>query len=263
MFPESRPAAKKSLGQNFLCDANIARKIVDLLEAGPEDRVLEIGPGQGALTRILAARPLRSLCALEKDRHWAVALRAVVPRLAVCLGDAMFMDWPRLQKGRPWKVVGNLPYNIASPLLWDMAAAGGFSRGVFMVQKEVAQRLASGPHSKKYGALTVWVQSFATVRLAFTVGPQVFRPQPKVDSAVVVIEPRTQPLSVDQRALSHLLHGCFQKRRKQLRPILKPLYGDCDNMLGLVNLSGKERPEDISVEQFAMLANALKSGIPA
>ncbi len=263
MSSERHPAPRKSLGQHFLTDANIARKIVGLLQLEPGDRVLEIGPGQGALTRHLVALPLALLCTLEKDSHWAHALPRSLPGLRMIHGDAMTMDWGRLRRHGGWKLVSNLPYNVASPLLWDIAAAGGFTRGVFMVQKEVAQRLAAAPHNKQYGALTVWVQSFARVRLAFTVPPGAFRPPPKVDSAVFVLEPREVPLAVERGALSHVLHLCFQKRRKQLRSILKPLYPGLDPLLESLGLTGTERPEDLTVETFNLLARSLKSGIVA
>lgn len=262
MSPDSRPPAKKSLGQHFLHDANIAAKIVAQLDVDSSDRLLEIGPGQGALTRLLVQTGARSVCALERDSYWAMALPRQFPGLAVALTDALRMDWARLRQGQAWKLVGNLPYNIASPLVWDVVAAGGFSRGVFMVQKEVAQRLASGPGSRQYGALSVWVQSFASVRVCFTVGPQVFHPRPKVDSAVFVVEPHGEGVIVS-RALSHVLHLCFQKRRKQVRTILRSQWGDADNILELLNIDGSKRPEDLSVLCFNNLAKALESRIAA
>lgn len=261
------PAAKKSLGQHFLADTNIAGKIVAQLRLEPQDRVLEIGPGQGALTRHLAQalerQDIASLCALEKDRHWAMELPRQFPGLAVALTDALRMDWERLREGRCWKIVGNLPYNIASPLLWDMAAAGGFSLGVFMVQKEVAQRLAARPHSKQYGALTVWVQSFCHVRYGFTVGPQVFRPRPKVDSAVFSLELHENAGLVCRRALSHVVHLCFQKRRKQLGTILRSAWSDSASILESLGIDSSCRPEELSVEAFNRLARAVESRIPA
>lgn len=257
------PPAKKSLGQHFLADANIARKIVDLLEVDAQDKVLEIGPGQGALTRWLAELPCAALCAIEKDRHWAFELPRRHTTLSVALADALTMDWNRLGQNPPWKVVGNLPYNVASPMLWDMAASRAFSRGVFMIQKEVARRLAAPPGNKLYGALGVWVQSFCEVKTAFMVGPQVFRPRPKVDSGVVVMVPRKRALAHDSQVLSRFLHLCFQKRRKQLGGILRPLGGHVGNVLESMGLSGKERPEELSVEVFNELAKRLEFGIPA
>lgn len=262
MPPDSAPAARKSLGQHFLHDANIAAKIVALLEVDARDRVLEIGPGQGALTRLLVQSGARSVCAVERDRHWAMALPRQFPGLAVVLADALRMDWGRLRQGEAWKLVGNLPYNIASPLVWDIVAAGGFSRGVFMVQKEVAQRLASGPGSRQYGALSVWVQSFASVRVRFRVGPQVFRPRPKVDSAVFELEPHGGGGQVSW-ALSHVLHVCFQKRRKQVRTILRTRWSDADKVLESLAIDGNMRPEELSVSCFNNLAKALESRIGA
>lgn len=263
MVFDSPPPAKKSLGQHFLLDNNIIQKIVALLDPTPADRVLEIGPGQGALTRFLAQKQLSVFCALEKDKHLAMRLPREFPGLAVAMADALRMDWRRLRLGAPWKVVGNLPYNIASPMLWDLVAAGGYSRGVFMVQKEVARRLAAAPHCKQYGALSVWVQSYARVTYAFTVGPGVFRPRPKVDSAVFVLEPFEAAWRAPERALSNMLRLCFQKRRKQLRTILRGQHQDIDNVLESLKIKGSDRPEDLSVESFNLLASRLESRIPA
>lgn len=262
---DARIPAKKSLGQNFLVDANIARKIVGLLDVAPGDRILEIGPGQGALTRWLTESPAAVVCALEKDRHWAREMRRSFPAVGVALMDATRFSWDRLGHGGGWKVVGNLPYNVASPLLWDLAAAGGYLRGVFMVQKEVAGRLAAAPGGKDYGALSVWVQSFARIRTAFGVGPQVFRPRPKVDSAVTVFLPLDNPLEAERRAmLARVLKLCFQQRRKQLRTILRANYSsNASWMLERLGLSGSERPETLPVKIFHALALLADTVIPA
>ena len=257
--------AKKSLGQNFLSDANIARKIVGLLDVGAGDKVLEIGPGRGALTRWLDRSPAAVVCALEKDRDLAQAIRREYPHIGVTLHDAMEFSWSRLSLSPPWKIVGNLPYNVASPLLWDLAAAGGYEVGVFMVQKEVAGRLAASPGGKDYGALSVWVQSFARIRTAFTVGPHVFRPRPKIDSSVTVFTPLENPLEPERWGmLSHILKICFQQRRKQLRGILRSFYpNNFEMLLENVGLSGTERPEVLPVKIFQKLALLAEFGILA
>ena len=143
------PRAKKSLGQHFLRREEICDRIAALLLPQAEDRVLEIGPGPGALTRALEAAPHACLLLLEKDRHWAAERqRQAAPRTQAVLTDALRFDWRRISPERPWKVIGNLPYNVASPLIWDIVSrAEGLKRAVFMVQKEVGQRLAAAPRA--------------------------------------------------------------------------------------------------------------------
>lgn len=246
---------KRSLGQNFLQDQGTAWKIVDTLEASSGHRVLEIGPGRGALT----GRLLESGCnlhALEKDGALAGALKKHWPRLSVIVTDALRFNWAKLHG--PWRIIGNLPYNVASPIIWDLVAdIPHLERGIFMVQKEVGQRLAAAPGSRNYGALSVWVQSHVQVRGLFTVGPQVFHPRPKVDSAVV----RLTTLAPEERLhhsepLRRLLPLCFQQRRKQLKTILRPLWSDhLDQWFQDQNLPPESRPEELSPRRFQLLAN--------
>jgi 16S rRNA (adenine1518-N6/adenine1519-N6)-dimethyltransferase len=249
-------AAKKSLGQNFLVDPNIALKIIRCLELRPQDRVLEIGPGQGALSFKILDMNSR-LAVIEKDFNLAQYLKACAPEINVMVMDALNFAWHKLAPDYSWKLIGNLPYNIASPLIWSLLEAGNlFKKAVFTVQKEVAQRMVSNPGSKKYGALSVWVQSFAIPKLEFSIGPQVFRPRPKVDSAVISLEPlpRVQQV-VHPQKLSNLLHLCFQQRRKQLGNILKqrwtPAMSRCIDMQGL---DLQIRPEQLTPQQFQELS---------
>ncbi|AGW14252.1 16S rRNA (adenine(1518)-N(6)/adenine(1519)-N(6))-dimethyltransferase RsmA [Megalodesulfovibrio gigas] len=258
------PRAKKSLGQHFLHDVNTARRIASLLEIGPDDTVLEIGPGTGALTRhLIAAAPRRLIC-LEKDRELAPLLKTSHPDVDVVLMDAMQAPWDRLGAACPGlKIAGNLPYNVASPLMWDcIARTPGFERAVFMIQKEVARRIVAPPGGKEYGALTVWLQAFATVEYAFTVGPGVFTPRPKVDSGVIVLRPR--PLNLHDLApagpaeLAAVVRRCFQQRRKQLGTILRG-YID-ESVAGILAADGillTARPETLAVSQFLTLAKCL------
>lgn len=261
------PRAKKSLGQNFLQDKNIAAKIVASLEIKPEDNVLEIGPGPGALSGwILKARPA-FFAMLEKDRHWAAvraeeagnAALANGQRAQAIMGDAMEVAWERFSA--PWKFIGNLPYNIASPMIWELVSrAAGLERAVFMVQKEVAERLAARTGTKDYGALSAWVQSYTVPKLLFTVPPQVFVPRPKVMSAVVAFTPLpAEQHPEDPRALSRLLAFCFQRRRKQAQNIFRELVGD----IGLQTLQDCgfdpcARPENFSPQDFQKLSKAVK-----
>ncbi|WP_051202400.1 16S rRNA (adenine(1518)-N(6)/adenine(1519)-N(6))-dimethyltransferase RsmA [Desulfovibrio aminophilus] len=250
------PFAKRSLGQNFLQDPNTARRIVAALEIATGDHVLEIGPGRGALTEwIIAAGPAR-FQALEKDRELARTLPDRWPSLEILAGDALEHRWESLDAPF-YKIVGNLPYNIASPLIWDFVSrARNYGRAVFMVQYEVARRLTAEPGFGDYGALTAWVRNFAATSLLFKVGPAVFRPRPKVDSGVVLFSPlakRPDPALAER--LAKLLHGCFQKRRKQLANILKSQWEDgVGQWFAEQGLSGTLRPENLSPRHFLGLA---------
>lgn len=259
---EAYARPKRSLGQNFLSDPNTSAKIVAALGITPGDTVLEIGPGRGALTPfILDARPAAYL-ALEKDRDLAVRLAREHPGASVAMADALRMDWSRLDRLPGVRVIGNLPYNIASPLLWDLCAGSvTYARGVFMVQHEVARRLAATPGSREYGALSAWVGAFARVTYCFKVPPTVFRPRPKVDSAVVALTPRpAAERPAEPTALSRLLKLLFSLRRKQLGGILKP-YGDVvtEAWLAQAGIEPRARPENLSPEQLSQLAILLKT----
>lgn len=254
---QNTPRAKKSLGQHFLRDRNISEKIVRLLEVRPEDHVLEIGPGPGALSDLLEEAEPRRLVLLEKDHHWVVERqRRAGPRTQAVHMDALTMSWERITPERPWKIIGNLPYNVASPLMWEIfSRAPGLTRAVFMIQKEVGERLVAEPGGRDYGALSVWIQSFTRPRWGFVVGPRAFAPPPKVDSAVVTFV----PLSADQwpinpPALTRLLKICFQHRRKQLGSIFHrnglPHLAAALEQLGI---DPRLRPECLSPADFQHL----------
>ncbi|MDP3425831.1 MAG: 16S rRNA (adenine(1518)-N(6)/adenine(1519)-N(6))-dimethyltransferase RsmA [Humidesulfovibrio sp.] len=253
--------AKRSLGQNFLTDANIARKIVDSLDIRPGDNVLEIGPGRGALTRHILDRQPGRFMVLEKDDELGQALAASHPTIELVNGDALAFPWQTLEPGDGWKIVGNLPYNIASPLIWDIVSQAGFAAAVFMVQLEVGQRLKAPSGGKDYGALSIWVQSHARVELLFKVPPQVFQPKPKVTSAVMRFFLLPQPPEPNAaKALAATLRMCFQKRRKQLSTILKSkgIVGGQDILLGL-DIQPSQRPETLEPERFQALSNLLRN----
>ena len=255
------PRAKKSLGQNFLQDANIARKIVDALHIGPDDFVMEIGPGPGMLSSLIAGRNPARLLLVEKDEYWARERRETTiargTQPEVLCADALTLDWEELPV--PWKCIGNLPYNVASPLMWDIfSRARGLERAVFMIQKEVGQRITAQPGTGAYGALSVWVQTFMRARIEFIVPPQVFIPRPKVDSAVLSFVPLTTvPSSEESRALAKTLHRCFQQRRKQLGTILKGSGLTEDVLPPGSGITYTLRPERLTPEQFLILAQAL------
>ncbi|MBQ9452957.1 MAG: 16S rRNA (adenine(1518)-N(6)/adenine(1519)-N(6))-dimethyltransferase RsmA [Desulfovibrio sp.] len=253
------PAAKKSLGQHFLCQKTICRRIAALLLPQAEDCIIEIGPGPGALTCALEAQPHRCLLLLEKDSYWAAERQRLAKQhTQSVLMDALRFPWQRITPQCTWKIVGNLPYNIASPLIWDIVSrATGWQRAIFMVQKEVGQRLVAGPGTGQYGALSVWVQSFAQPHLEFFVKPGAFLPPPKVNSAVLSFTPlsqKNQPTRPD--IVAKLLRICFQQRRKQLGNIFRhPRHPGLMEALTSSGIDASLRPEALSVADFHNLAN--------
>lgn len=259
---EAYARPKRSLGQNFLSDPNIAAKIVSSLGIAAGDTVIEIGPGRGALSSFVLAAGPGSYLALEKDRDLATRLAREHPGAQAALVDALRVDWRRLDRLENVRIVGNLPYNIASPLLWDLCAgATRFRRGVFMVQHEVAKRLAAGPGGREYGALSAWVGSHVRVDYLFKVPPTVFRPQPKVDSAVVALTPLPrEQRPAEPEALAKLLKFLFSFRRKQLGGILKPYSNDAVlTWLAGQGIDVRDRPENLSPTQLSGLAILLKT----
>ncbi|MEG2171921.1 MAG: 16S rRNA (adenine(1518)-N(6)/adenine(1519)-N(6))-dimethyltransferase RsmA [Desulfovibrionaceae bacterium] len=249
--------AKKSLGQHFLRDPQISERIVRLLQCSADDAIIEIGPGPGALTQILQQQVFTSLLLLEKDTHWAaVRQKFADTRTQAVLMDALTFDWKKLLADRPWKIIGNLPYNVASPLMWDIfSQAAGLRRAVFMVQKEVGQRLAAPPDSAHYGGLSVWVQSFVVPHWAFVVGPNAFSPPPKVDSAVVSFTPLApEKWPADSEKLAWLIKICFQNRRKQLGSIFRQ-NGILHLMekLEALGINPQRRPETLSPKDFQQI----------
>lgn len=255
---QARP--KRSLGQNFLVDPNVAGKIVRSLDIQAGDTVLEIGPGRGALSGFLMSSPAGLVLAVEKDLALALALKQRFPAMGLFAGDGLNMPWERLGDQPGLRVVGNLPYNVASPILWDFASrTAGFAKAVFMVQNEVADRLVAKPHTKQYGALTAWLGNFVHTEKLFKVGPSVFRPQPRVDSAVVAIKPLAcGERPGDPRALAAFLKMLFSKRRKQLGTIIGPDLGEeARKYLKSVGLSPAARPEDLAPAQLGNLLEYL------
>jgi 16S rRNA (adenine1518-N6/adenine1519-N6)-dimethyltransferase len=267
MAPVSLPPAKKSLGQHYLRDGNTIRKIVAALGAGPGDRVLELGPGPGALSSLLTAAAPELLVMVEKDYGWAFergrALKAAGRRGGAVLADALEMAWERF--GGPWKAIGNLPYNVASPIMWELfSRMPHLEKAVFMVQKEVALRLVATPGTKAYGALSVWVRSFVCPKIEFLVPPAVFFPRPKVDSAVLSFAPRgaTEDFPLldgdDKRDVAALLHGVFRQRRKQLGGVLKKITPPDPGFWQTIGLDPAARPENLAPGDFLRLARALR-----
>jgi 16S rRNA (adenine1518-N6/adenine1519-N6)-dimethyltransferase len=270
--PRSRP--RRSLGQHFLSDENILRRIVAALEPTPGDVVLEIGPGQGTLTRELLGRDLRVI-AIEKDRRLAheCGMRNAergVERLKVVEGDALKLNWHALLDAPHaiphsafriphFKVVGNIPYYITTPLIDKALTPPLPERVVFLVQEEVADRIVAAPGSKTYGALSVGVQVVARAEKLFTIKPGSFRPPPRVHSAVVRLRPLLEPL-VDQEEVPRLrqfVTACFGLRRKQLHNVLRTVTGRSAAIvaagLAALGLDPQARPEALPPEDFVRL----------
>ncbi len=258
------PRAKRRLGQHFLTDRGILERIADALGPTQTDTVLEIGPGPGGLTEVLAARAGK-LVAIEKDRDLVPALRERVPAATVVEGDALEAPWHALA-GPEFLVAGNIPYNITSPLIDKALAPPRPRRIVFLVQKEVADRVGSEPGGEAYGALSVGVQAVAAAERLFTVPAGAFHPRPKVDSAVLRLTPLERPLVADHEVDSfrRLVVGLFGFRRKQLGRGLRELTGwdaaRAEEALRHAGLSPVVRPETVPPAGFAALLRVLVDG---
>ena len=226
-YPDELPRAKRSLGQNFLIDQNLQRLIVDSLEPGPDDEVLEIGPGAGALTRHLAGT-VRRLVLVELDNDLAARLReefAGEPSVEVINEDVLDVPLERISADPArLKVIGNIPYNITPPILFSLLERRPRPAViVLMVQREVADRILEPAGSKTYGALAVGVQAVADVGRVMNVSREAFRPVPDVMSSVVSIVPHDPPrlTADDEAALRERTRAAFQQRRKQFQRILR------------------------------------------
>lgn len=240
---------KKSLGQNFLINPGICQKIINLLRPDANDSILEIGPGQGALTKLLAQTVHKNLVLLEKDET-LLKIHKVLGNINIINMDALRVDWQRFGNFGPWLICGNLPYNIASPLIWEIVAHASYKKLVFMVQKEVGERLTAQPGDSHYGMLSVWVQSFAKPKYEFTVKPGSFFPRPKVDSAIISFLPRPA-VPLYPQFLERLIKNVFQQRRKQLGGILKKCgLGWLSGAFRECGIAETMRPEEISPEIY-------------
>ena len=250
---------KKSLGQNFLHDASYIDRIVQAIDPRPGDRVVEIGPGQGALTLPLLRRH-GALTVIEFDRDLVGPLAdmaAGVGELEIIHRDVLQVDFTALAAGTPFKLAGNLPYNISSPILFHALEHAAVVRDmVFMLQKEVVDRMGAPPGSKVYGRLSVMLQAYCQVQPLFVVPPGAFRPAPKVDSAVVRLVPR-DPATVaiaDRTRFGHVVRAAFGQRRKTLRNALRDVC--TPEQFDAAAVSADARAEQVDVAGFIRLANA-------
>ena len=254
--------AHKRLGQNFLLDLNLTGRIARAAGRLDQATVIEIGPGPGGLTRALLASGTRRVVAIERDRRCLAALgelAAAYPgRLDLVAGDALEID-PAMLCEKPRKIVANLPYNIATPLLlgW-LDRVREYESLTLMFQREVAERLTAVPRSKAYGRLSVLTQWLAEVKILFDVPAQAFVPPPRVTSSVVAILPRAEPLAPARRpVLERVTAAAFGQRRKMLRTSLKPLGLAVGPVLEHAGIAPTVRAEELSVAQFCALARAI------
>jgi 16S rRNA (adenine1518-N6/adenine1519-N6)-dimethyltransferase len=258
--------ARKRFGQHFLEPAWVA-KLIDALDARPADTFLEIGPGRGALTVPLAARVNR-LLAVEIDRDLAAALPAKVPNVELVQADFLDVNLTDLLRHatKPVRVVGNLPYNVASPLLFKLlhdADDGRMLRdATLMLQKEVADRLVATPGSDGYGALAIQVALLADAERMLSLPPGAFRPPPKVKSAVVRLRFREPAVDVGDRSMfERLVRGLFLQRRKTIANALKPVADSvgrsATELIERARVDASKRPEALTLGDFARLARAM------
>ena len=257
-------AARKSLGQNFLLDLNLTGRIARA--AGPLEgvTVVEVGPGPGGLTRALLAEGACKVIAVERDDRAVAALAEIAQRypgrLDVISDDALTRDLN--PHAEPARVVANLPYNIATPLLISWLTAEPwppwFDRLVLMFQREVAERIVAPPGGKQYGRLSVLAGWRTRAKILFDVHPSAFVPPPKVTSSVVELVPRPDALVCDRLLLEQVTAAAFGQRRKMLRQSLKTLQIDPAPLLDATGIEPTARAEEISAEGFVALARALE-----
>lgn len=250
--------AKKHLGQHFLKDQEIARRIAESLPLREASPVLEIGPGMGVLTKYLLQNPLINLRAVEIDSESVVYLHQHFPQLEVIEGDFLQMDLNKLYDGK-FSVIGNFPYNISSQILFKVLDYKDKIPNVAgMLQKEVAERIASKPGKKAYGILSVFMQAYYHVEYLYTVSEQVFDPPPKVKSAVIrFTRNEVEKLDCDEKLFRTVVKTAFNQRRKTLRNSLKPLV-EKDNPMYADTLFDK-RPEQLDVQSFVHLTNLVEN----
>ena len=251
--------AKKQLGQHFLADRHYIDKIVMAVNPKDGDRLVEIGPGQGAITLpLLRVHP--KLTVIEFDRDLIAPLTAAAEplgELTIVHRDVLRVDFTELAVGQPIRLVGNLPYNISSPILFHALEHAAVIRDMhFMLQKEVVDRMAAGPGSKVYGRLSVMLQAYCQVTSLFVVPPGAFRPPPKVDSAVVRLVPR-DPATIninDHKRFAEVVKAAFGQRRKTLRNALNNVVSA--EQFVAAGVRPDARAEQLDVAEFIALANA-------
>lgn len=264
----SLPPARKRLGQHFLTDRSALERIVQAVDPRPGETIVEIGPGRGALTDLLAARAERLVC-VEVDALLVPHLRsryADRPHVTIVEGDVLEVSLPSLVDG-PWALVGNVPYYITTPIIFQALRSPRPSRMVFLVQREVAERVAAPPGDDAYGALSVNVQALAHAEVVAKVPAGAFHPRPKVDSAILRLTPRVDPVvsPEEEGAFSRMVQGAFGQRRKQMRRVIRELFGlgaeAAEQVLATCGIDVAVRPETLAPDAFARLLRAAPSAL--
>jgi 16S rRNA (adenine1518-N6/adenine1519-N6)-dimethyltransferase len=250
------PRARKRFGQHFLTDRHYVRRIVEAIGAKSGDSMVEIGPGTGILTAELVPA-LERLHVIEIDRDLAAGLAHAYPpdKLIVHQADALDFDFAQLPA--PLRVVGNLPYNVSTPILFRVAEIADRVRdATFMLQKEVVERMVAAPDTEAYGRLSVMLQYRFAMSLLFRVPPGAFTPPPKVDSAVVLMKPlgADRPRAADEERFAKIVAAAFSQRRKTLRNAVRALAGE--EAFRTTGIDPKRRGETLSVREFIALADA-------
>jgi len=253
--------ARKRFGQNFLHDNRVLADIIEAINPAPGDTMVEIGPGLAAMTDLLL-KALNHMHVVELDRDLVTRLEKRFPRekLTIHSGDALKFDFATIPvpEGRKLRIVGNLPYNISTPLLFHFTE---FTHLVedqhFMLQKEVVERMVAEPGTKAYGRLSVMLQWRYRMTLMFIVPPEAFDPPPKVESAIVRMIPLEQPLACDQATLEAVVQKAFSQRRKVIRNCLAGMF--TEQQIADAGIDPGTRPETVSVEAYVRLANSLKA----
>lgn len=259
LLSEHGLAPRRDLGQNFVVDANIVRKVARLAGVGAGDHVVEIGAGLGSLTMALAETGA-TITAIEVDHGVAAVLRTVVADLSnvtVVEADALRLDWQATLAGAPrWVLVANLPYNVATPLVCDLLDfVPSVERMLVMVQREVAERLCAAAGSDAYGAVSVKVAYWATARIAASVPASVFMPRPKVESALADIRRRPSPaVDVAPEPLFQLVRTAFGQRRKMLRRSLAAVVDT--GVFDAAGIDAQRRPEELDIAEWGTLTTA-------
>jgi 16S rRNA (adenine1518-N6/adenine1519-N6)-dimethyltransferase len=247
---------RKRFGQNFLTDQNVLHDIIRVIAPAASDTMVEIGPGQGAMTALLLPH-LSQLHVVEIDRDLVAMLQKKFSpdKLILHAGDALQFDFGSLQPAQgKLRIVGNLPYNISSPLLFHLARYAPLVEDQhFMLQKEVVQRMVAPPGGKDYGRLSVMLQWRYQMEMLFTVPPQAFDPPPKVDSAIVRMRPLASPLACEQAKLEQVVTQAFSQRRKVIRNSLGGLF--TEQQLIVAGIDPQARPETIALEQYVALTH--------
>lgn len=252
--------ARKRFGQNFLTDKMVLDNIIDAIGPNPGEAMVEIGPGLAAMTALLLKR-LDHMHVVELDRDLVARLEKTFPRdkLTIHSGDALKFDFGQIPvpEGRKLRVVGNLPYNISSPLLFHLAEFAHLIEDQhFMLQKEVVERMVAEPGTKAYGRLSVMLQWRYDMALMFIVPPTAFDPPPQVESAIVRMIPTRRKLACDGPTLEAVVMKAFSQRRKVIKNCVAGMFTEAQ--LVQAGIAPTDRPENVSLEQYVALTNLLK-----